>query len=81
MINIKFFASFREELGIESLTFETEFPLTVSDLIAQLKEDDKKFSLLTNGIVLVAINQEITGFDAQIAANDEVAFFPPVTGG
>lgn len=81
MIHIKFFASFREELGIESLTFETEFPLTVSDLISQLKENDKKFSLLTNGIVLVAINQEITGFDAQIAANDEVAFFPPVTGG
>jgi molybdopterin synthase sulfur carrier subunit len=28
-----------------------------------------------------AVNQEHTTFDAAISANDEVAFFPPVTGG
>jgi molybdopterin synthase sulfur carrier subunit len=29
----------------------------------------------------VAVNQEHVSFDASLAANDEVAFFPPVTGG
>lgn len=28
-----------------------------------------------------AVNQEHVGFDAPVRANDEVAFFPPVTGG
>jgi molybdopterin synthase sulfur carrier subunit len=28
-----------------------------------------------------AVNQEHVGFDAPVSANDEVAFFPPVTGG
>jgi molybdopterin synthase sulfur carrier subunit len=28
-----------------------------------------------------AVNQEHVGFDASVSANDEVAFFPPVTGG
>lgn len=29
----------------------------------------------------VAVNQQHTGFDAAVGPNDEVAFFPPVTGG
>ena len=29
----------------------------------------------------VAVNQQMVGFDAAIKAGDEVAFFPPVTGG
>ena len=29
----------------------------------------------------VAVNQEQAGFDSPVAANDEVAFFPPLTGG
>ena len=31
--------------------------------------------------VRAAVNQEFAGADAPVAANDEVAFFPPVTGG
>ena len=32
-------------------------------------------------LLRVAVNQEHAGFDAPIGPNDEVAFFPPVTGG
>jgi sulfur-carrier protein len=31
--------------------------------------------------IRVAVNQRHTGLDAKIAAGDEIAFFPPVTGG
>jgi molybdopterin synthase sulfur carrier subunit len=32
-------------------------------------------------LLRVAVNQEHAGFDARIGPNDEIAFFPPVTGG
>jgi molybdopterin synthase sulfur carrier subunit len=36
---------------------------------------------LAYGRALVAVNQEMTGDDAEINEADEIAFFPPVTGG
>ncbi|MEM0912719.1 MAG: MoaD/ThiS family protein [Pseudomonadota bacterium] len=81
MIQIRFFASFREQLGIDCFSFQTETPITVTDLINKLQSEDEKFSLLNEGDVLVAKNQELTDFSTLVERNDEVAFFPPVTGG
>ncbi len=81
MVHIKFFASLREQLGIDNMSFDTEFPLTIMDLIQQLQAQNDKFSLLNEGNVLVAKNQEITELSDKVQSNDEVAFFPPVTGG
>lgn len=75
-INILYFASLGEHLG------KTEENLSVSDNITaaqawqQLNPD---ISLPAN--TLVAINQEYASFDTVLQQGDELAFFPPVTGG
>jgi molybdopterin synthase sulfur carrier subunit len=38
-------------------------------------------ALATTRNLRVAVNQQMVGFDAAVKAGDEVAFFPPVTGG
>jgi molybdopterin synthase sulfur carrier subunit len=38
-------------------------------------------ALRDTSAIRVAVNQEFAGLDTAVAANDEIAFFPPVTGG
>ncbi|HXH02465.1 MAG TPA: MoaD/ThiS family protein [Candidatus Competibacteraceae bacterium] len=75
-IKIKYFASLREQLG----RAEDEYPagpgLTVADLWTRLWPDRP---LPPN--TLAAVNQEYADLGRLLADGDEVAFFPPVTGG
>lgn len=81
MIQVVFFASVREQLGVDQLRWET----TVSDvasLLNELKAQGEPWqTALSQSGLLVAVNQEMSALDAQITDGDEVAFFPPVTGG
>ena len=56
---------------------------TVSDLIAFLKTRDSGFEGAFADLrrIKVAVNQDHSGFDTPLRDSDEVAFFPPVTGG
>lgn len=56
---------------------------TVSDLIAVLTKRGGGFAdaFAAPQRIRVAVNQEHTSFDAALKEGDEVAFFPPVTGG
>ena len=61
-------------------------PDSVSDvagLINWLKERNEKFedALSDFQAIRVAVNQEFAEFDAPVAQGDEVAIFPPMTGG
>jgi len=75
-IQVKFFASLRETLGRESCEITDQSGLTVHD-IWRLATDAAQCPVNT----LCAINMEYTRLDAVVQAGDEVAFFPPVTGG
>ncbi|MEJ2094404.1 MAG: molybdopterin converting factor subunit 1 [Gammaproteobacteria bacterium] len=77
-IRVKYFASLRESFGRaeESVELENDFT-TVAELWQRLTGKD---SGLPNN-VLTAINMEYVKADARIKDGDEVAFFPPVTGG
>jgi molybdopterin synthase sulfur carrier subunit len=52
---------------------------TVGELRAAL--GTRHAALLTAKNLRAAVNQKMCGLDAPIADGDEVAFFPPVTGG
>lgn len=81
MIQIKFFAMLRERLGVASLNFEYTGQNTVGNLLRELSDKSEQWSLLKEHDVLIAVNQTLCGEDARINDGDEIAFFPPVTGG
>ena len=83
MITVCFFAAYRETLGCDRLKLAAgEYPQMLSALREQLaqKGDDWK-TVLTDHRTLVAVNQAMTRTDHELQEGDEIAFFPPVTGG
>ncbi len=82
MIQIVLFASLREELGCDTASLPVDNIKTVADVITSLSgRGDTWRSALTAENVLVAVNQEMAEPGHRVGAGDEVAFFPPVTGG
>jgi molybdopterin synthase sulfur carrier subunit len=54
----------------------------VQVLLNNLKAQDEGWDkLLSQATLMVAVNQTISNKTATLASGDEVAFFPPVTGG
>ncbi|WP_140918000.1 molybdopterin synthase sulfur carrier subunit [Limnobaculum xujianqingii] len=81
MIKVIFFAQVRELVGIERLDLAAEYP-TVEALRQALCTRGNKWPLaLEPGKLLMAVNQTLVTADHPIVDGDEVAFFPPVTGG
>ncbi len=83
-VKLFYFAKVREAIGIdrEELDLGSDIK-TVSDLIEVLKGRGSHwqdmFSMSTT--FRMAVNQEMVEASHKISANDEVAFFPPITGG
>ena len=75
-IHIKYFASLRERMGRSDDVIEVDGVTTVADVWARVSA---KNILPPN--TLVAINMEYAGLNQEVKEGDEVAFFPPVTGG
>lgn len=83
-MKILYFAWLRQKTGIDSE--EVEMPIHITDvagLIEWLKERNENFAeaLSDFGSIRVAVNQEFAEPDAPVAQGDEVAIFPPMTGG
>lgn len=84
MAEVLYFARLAEALGLKSEQIELSAECrTVADLVALLRARGEPFDSTFDGKtrVLVAINQEMTEPTAEISNTDEIAFFPPVTGG
>lgn len=81
MIHIKFFASLRERLGLSFINLNYAEQQTVADLMDELIVSGNQWLLLKEQDVLVAVNQTLCGKETNINDGDEIAFFPPVTGG
>jgi molybdopterin synthase sulfur carrier subunit len=81
MIKVLFFAQVRELTETDELQLEATFQ-TAEALRQHLAARGGKWELaLQSGKLLVAINQTLMPLDSPIYDGDEVAFFPPVTGG
>lgn len=81
MIKVLFFAQTRELVGVDELQLDGEFS-SVEQVRAHLAEQQGKWDLaLEPGKLLAAVNQSIVPLDHLVEPGDEVAFFPPVTGG
>ncbi len=81
MINVLFFAQVRELAGCDSVQLEPCYD-SVEHLRASLAGQGSRWELaLESGKLLAAVNQTLVSFDTPLADGDEVAFFPPVTGG
>ncbi|MFT6085940.1 MAG: molybdopterin synthase sulfur carrier subunit [Glaciecola sp.] len=81
MINIRFFAMLRERLGVDKVDFQYTDEKTVSDIKQKLIARGEPWTLLAEQDVLIAVNQTLTSASATVNDGDEIAFFPPVTGG
>jgi molybdopterin synthase sulfur carrier subunit len=75
-VRIRIFGSLRDRLDQSEMALEVTSGSTVADVWAQViggKEVPQE--------VLGAINMEYASFEQRVSDGDEVAFFPPVTGG
>lgn len=82
MIRVLFFGKLRERLHCSELNLAIEQPLNLNELCECITQQGGKWSQWMQGNKpLAAINQTMVSFDSQVKPGDEVAFFPPVTGG
>lgn len=83
MVKVLYFASLRETLGIPGEELELPHGATVTQLMLQLAERGNVWQQAFDGCrpLRAAINHNLVPNDAAIKPGDEVAFFPPVTGG
>ena len=75
-ITVKFFASLRETLNRDTCTVNSSDATTAAD-VWRIATENHKFP----GNTLIAINMDYANAEQSVSDGDEVAFFPPVTGG
>lgn len=81
MIKVLFFAQVRELVGCDSLEIDQDVA-TVEELRQILAQRGSRWELaLESGKLLMAVNQTLVEGSTPLRQGDEVAFFPPVTGG
>ncbi|WP_375692133.1 molybdopterin converting factor subunit 1 [Pseudooceanicola sp. LIPI14-2-Ac024] len=81
-MDVLYFAWVRERIGLPKEKVETA-AATVNDLVAELAAREPRYAaaFADTAALRVALDQELSDFDAPLAGVREVAFFPPMTGG
>lgn len=81
-MDVLYFAWVRERIGVPKERVQTS-AATVQELVAELRGREERYALAFADLdaLRVAVDQELSEFDASLAGVREVAFFPPMTGG
>ena len=74
-INVRFFASLRERIGVARTEVQADAVSNVRDVWLAVSNHPLDEEML------VAVNRNYASLDQAVVDGDEVAFFPPVTGG
>ncbi len=83
-IKVVFFASFKEVLGVSEIQQALEEGACINDLCKCLSDRGEQWQDIfdtPSRTVKVACNQQMAEISTVLQNGDEVAFFPPVTGG
>lgn len=81
-MDILYFAWVRERIGLPRETLDTS-AATVRELVEELRAREPRYEAAFADVsaLRVALDQELSDFDASLEGVREVAFFPPMTGG
>ena len=83
MVTVLFFASIREAIGHDRETVSLDGIANVDDLLSYLRAKGEAYhdALAQSKRWRVAVNHEVADVKQTLKSGDEVAIFPPVTGG
>jgi molybdopterin synthase sulfur carrier subunit len=84
MLKVLFFARVREQLGCTSLELpwpEAGFDLDALQEQLCIERGDPWYDVLAQDNMIRAVNQTVVAGNCMLRDGDEIAFFPPVTGG
>lgn len=81
-MDILYFAWVRERIGLPRERLDTAAG-TVGELVDELRAREPRYEAAFADLsaLRVAVDQQLSDFDAPLAGVREVAFFPPMTGG
>ena len=81
-MDVLYFAWVRERIGLPREAVETS-AATVRELVEELRAREERYAAAFADLAAlrVAVDQNLTDFDAPLSGAREVAFFPPMTGG
>jgi len=77
-VKVKYFALFREQAGVACEPVDWAGG-TAAELFQQMAANHA--ALMPQAAALVAVNDEMSGWETPLAEGDEILFFPPVAGG
>ena len=83
-LELRFFASIREQLGCDGEVLDAPAGVATVAALRQLlmaRGEAWRQALSENRVLRVAGNPDMAGPETPLRDGDEVAFFPPVTGG
>lgn len=79
-ITIKLFARLRELAGVDTLEYDVAEATTVSDLIQNLQSEHPQLAEVA-ARTIISLNRDFVEADTRLSEGDEIALFPPVSGG
>jgi len=82
MVSIRFFAGYREKIKKDQLEVALESDVTLGEFIKMLSSRYPELEDIFHGkSVSIAVNHELASSDHVLKNDDEIAVFPPVSGG
>jgi molybdopterin converting factor subunit 1 len=77
MFKVRYFAYFKEKIGADTECIELEEPYSVKNLRKKISG----FHQIDEDKILIAVNGSFADLNRVLKSNDEIAIFPPVSGG